>query len=276
MDKFLHDFIEALPVFLCVADVQTKAPIYYNKIAAEILRRLPYDRKVSFVEEVVRMDSTMKFCERAETGRGRWFQMETNAFEWLDGRNCILIVGTDCSKTVTNEELLTIAAYTDSLTGIYNRKIGTEMLGRFVNEIKVATQSFSVCFLDIDDLKYVNDNFGHGAGDKYILTVTDLVKQSIRKTDIFARMGGDEFLIIFPKCPARVVASIMGEVYRMLEGVNENNEPKTNFSISYGILEVPPGDGRNMEEILSDAGTEMYRMKGEYKKTRVLPEVRVM
>lgn len=272
MDKFFNYFLDTMPIFVCVADAKTKVPVYFNKLAADCLDNLSDDKKVEFVEDVIRLDTMLKYCEsNVDNGRGRWYNMANKGVEWLDGQECILITGADHSHSITNEELLTVAAYTDGLTGIYNRRIGLEMLAKFVNELKIGAPAFTMCFVDIDDLKYVNDRCGHSAGDKYILTVVDLIKQSIRKTDVFARMGGDEFLVIFPKCRAEIVKSIMKEVSKMLDAVNDSNDPRTYYSISYGVLEVGPGDDRSMETLLKDAGAVMYEMKSIYKENRILP-----
>jgi len=272
MEKFFYSFMNTLPVFICVADAETKVPVYYNKLASESLANMTDTKRVDFIQDAIRLDTLIKYCESTiDTGKGRWFHMETRPCEWMDDRKCILVIGTDYSKSITNEELLTVASYTDSLTGIYNRKIGLEMLSKFINELKIGSPPFTMGFVDIDDLKYVNDKFGHSAGDKYILAVVDLLKQSVRQTDILARMGGDEFLVVFPKCTIDVASSILQEVTNMLDGVNNTNEPRTFYSISYGVLEVGSGDDRDMEALLAEAGALMYKMKGEYKKTRVLP-----
>ena len=272
MSNFFHNFLDELPVFLCVVNAETKTPIYFNKLAAECLGNMTYENRVEFIREIIRLDSSLKYCENTrDTERGRWYRMETHLCEWLDEQKSILILGTDHSTVVSNEEDWVVAAYTDHLTGLYNRQIGLEMLAKFVNELKHGSPPFTMSFVDIDDLKYVNDNFGHSAGDKYILTVVDLIKKSIRQSDIFARMGGDEFLLIFPKCTAEVIESILSEVSKTLKIINEDNEPRTYYSISYGILEVNPEDDIDMEVLLATAGDNMYNMKREYKKTRILP-----
>jgi diguanylate cyclase (GGDEF)-like protein len=262
-------FLDALPIFLCVADRETKAPIYCNPIAAECLGEKSDTQKVAFVQDVMRHNNMMKYCDtELEDERGRWFFMEYRECVWLNEQRCILITGADHSHSVTNEELLTVADYTDGMTGICNRKMGLEMLTKFVNEMKIGASPFTLCFLDLDDLKYINDNFGHSAGDQYIYTVVDVIKRSVRLSDIFARMGGDEFLIIFPKCGRHVVDNILQNVTKSLALLNSANRPRTCYSISYGILEVDAEEAeRGVEELL------MYQMKGEYKKTRVLPGV---
>ena len=272
MDKFLRDFLDALPVFLCIADEETMRPVYYNSTAGESMASMSDEGKRDFINDIIKYKNILKFCEGANNERGRWFDLSNTKCEWLDGRQHILITGVDNSKSITNEEMMTIANYTDSLTGIYNRKIGLEMLTKFVNELKPGSLPFTACFVDLNDLKYVNDKFGHQWGDKYITTVVGEIKKSIRLSDVFARMGGDEFLVIFPRCTSDIVIKIFEDVSKQLDEVNNNNNPKTYYSISYGILEVSAECNHNVESILSEAGAIMYKMKNEYKAIRTLPE----
>ena len=272
MDKFFYNFLDTLPVFICVADEETKLPVYYNKLAAECLENMSEPDRVDFVKDAISLESLLKYCENTNNSeRGYWFNLENTMCEWIDGKQRILISGADYSKSITNEELLTVANFTDGLTGIYNRKIGLEMLAKFVNELEIGAPPFTMCFVDLNDLKYVNDKRGHQAGDQYLITVADIIKGSIRQSDVFARLGGDEFLVIFPKCTYDVAAKIFEEVSKLLDAVNNENQPRTYYSISYGVLEVGPSDGLNMEALLAEAGAIMYKMKSEYKAIRTLP-----
>lgn len=272
MDSFLRNFMDALPIFICVADEETMTPVYCNNTAEESLENMSEQDKCDFINDVLKYDNILKYCEGVSTERGRWFDLRSTKCEWLDGKQHILITGIDNSKSITNEELMTIANYTDSLTGIYNRKIGLEMLTKFVNELKLDSPPFTVCFVDLNDLKYVNDKYGHQSGDKYIKTVVENIKKCIRLSDVFARMGGDEFLVIFPKCTSDIVINIFDDVSKKLDEENNKNNPKTYYSISYGILEVTAKKENHVESILSEAGAIMYTMKNEYKAIRTLPE----
>lgn len=273
MDNLFNYFMDVLPVFVCVVDAETKAPTYYNKLAAECLGAMSDEKKQDFIQDVLKHESFMKYCEScSKSERGRWLLIKNKTVRWQDDKEYILIVGSDHSASIFNEENLTIAAYTDPLTGIYNRQIGLEMLAKFINELKIDSPVFTMCFMDLDDLKYVNDKHGHSAGDKYIKTVVDLIKQSIRQSDVFARIGGDEFLVLFPKCKSEVVISIIQEAAKSLAAINDSNTPKTYYSISYGILEVNDKDDSDMEALLAEASALMYKMKDEYKMMRVLPD----
>lgn len=271
LNIFFNYLLDSTPFLICVVDQTTKELVYSNEVAVGCFQLMTDAQTKSFIVDTIKTGPSIKFFESTqESENGRWFYINHQNIKWHDGSDCILITGADHSQSITNEQLLTIAAYTDSLTGIYNRKIGLEMLSKFINELKADSPPFTVCFLDLDDLKHVNDKYGHNAGDQYIITVADLVKQSIRKSDVFARMGGDEFLVIFPKCEEAIVSNIMLEVDNMLNTLNESSSQQQNYSISYGIVQVNVTDEYNIESLLSDAGALMYKMKGEYKMMRVL------
>ncbi len=85
----------------------------------------------------------------------------------------------------------------DAMTNTYNRRAGLKMLQTSLKSAVNNKKPISVCFLDINGLKEVNDTFGHDTGDELILTFTGILKATLRQTDFIARLGGDEFLIVF-------------------------------------------------------------------------------
>lgn len=271
MDNFIYSFLDEMPVFVCVVDEETAEPIYFNKLAKGCFCDKPEEEKATFIADVLQSSNFIFRDKNGNNGKGRWFKMEKAPSEWSNGKPSIMIVGVDHSQYISNEELLSVQTFTDSLTGIFNKKIGLELLAKFIKELEGAAPPFTMCFLDLDDLNFVNERYGHSAGDQYILTVVDLIKKSIRKTDVFARMGGDEFLVIFPKCTVSVATAILQEVTKMLDAVNGSNQPRTYYSISYGVLEIGPNDCKDMDALLSEVGEVMQKMKKDYKKTRTLP-----
>ncbi|MEG0017842.1 MAG: GGDEF domain-containing protein, partial [Hydrogenoanaerobacterium sp.] len=99
---------------------------------------------------------------------------------------------------VTNErvqkEQLESLAFKDELTGLFNRRYGMQMLDNLVSGKK----EFTVCMVDLDGLKYVNDSKGHLVGDDYIITVANAMLEIQDEDSVTCRVGGDEFIIIFP------------------------------------------------------------------------------
>lgn len=207
-------------------------------------------------------------AEREIEYDGRWYRVWDADTIWTDEKPSRLIVGVDVTQIKASEEQFKISATTDSMTGILNRQAGIDRLENMIQGVKAAGTVFSACYFDINDLKYTNDTFGHTEGDAYINTVVAVVKNAIRQTDVFARMGGDEFLILFPGCRLDVVENIMGTVMTRFDVINETAESSApRYSISYGVMEVNAGSPLDSEHILNAVDGKMYAMKEEYRRT---------
>ncbi|CAH1058384.1 hypothetical protein PAECIP111894_04558 [Paenibacillus pseudetheri] len=114
----------------------------------------------------------------------------------LQERNLALIeIQSELSQT--NQKLKQMAI-TDSLTGCYNRHYLTQYLEQEIIENMILKQPFAIILLDIDFFKTVNDNYGHLVGDVVICSTVEVIKQSLRETDILARYGGEEFIVYLP------------------------------------------------------------------------------
>ena len=112
----------------------------------------------------------------------------------------------------------------DSMTGVLNRKSGLGLLERELKLAKDNDKNLVISFIDVDGLKIINDTFGHEQGDKLLISVAEILKKSIRKTDFAIRMGGDEFLVVFPKTTMKEVNTVWGRIIKLIEESNKNNE----------------------------------------------------
>ncbi len=100
------------------------------------------------------------------------------------------------SKQLLYNEVLYLSRY-DSLTGVYNRRYFDEIVASYIKKSNRYGETFVLVVFDIDGLKYVNDNYGHLAGDILIRTLSDTLYHSKRDSDLFARFGGDEFIAVY-------------------------------------------------------------------------------
>lgn len=128
----------------------------------------------------------------------------------------------------------------DTLTGIYNRAKFDKDLNWWVDYSGEYDKPLSLIFFDIDDFKRVNDSYGHLTGDNVINNIVDIIKKTIRKTDIFARWGGEEFVILLPDTDIRQTAEI-AERMRICIRNNIYNKAK-NITCSFGIATLEKGD----------------------------------
>lgn len=167
-------------------------------------------------------------------------------------------------KIYLEREKLSYFANTDPMTGVLNRRSGFEIINRKINSSKNNDKNIIVCFVDIDKLKMINDTFGHAEGDKIILSSVKILKKSIRKTDFIIRIGGDEFLLVFPKTTMKEVNSIWYKICGEVEALNNINN-KYNLSLSYGFYEYSweMKNKMSIDDIIKKADSEMYKNKNK-------------
>jgi diguanylate cyclase (GGDEF)-like protein/PAS domain S-box-containing protein len=198
-------------------------------------------------------------------GRRMWV---TANYELIDyhGEKCILTGIMDITEIRKAEEEMSHYASIDSLTGILNRRTGFLKLEELIEISKAGFLEFVLCFLDINNLKYVNDSFGHSEGDRYILTLCNIIKEKLGDEDIFFRMGGDEFIIIFKDKNEVQAELIWDRIKNEFDRRNEQDEFTYNIMASHGLFYYCSGMDINPDQIIDKADKFMYEEKQRFKK----------
>lgn len=165
-------------------------------------------------------------------------------------------------KLCLEKEKLNYYANTDAMTGVLNRRSGLKLLDKGLNLSKINDRDMVVCFIDIDRLKIINDTFGHEEGDKLLINTARILKESIRKTDFVIRMGGDEFLVVFPETTMKEINKIWHRIYVKIEEINKNSS-KYNLSLSCGFYEYKKEGQSEMtaSDLIKNADFKMYNKK---------------
>lgn len=153
-------------------------------------------------------------------------------------------------RKILEEKLKKQAAY-DELTGVLNRRAGFELL-----RSKGSTGRLVLCYIDLDDLKKINDNYGHATGDAVIITLCNTIKPFIREDDFICRVGGDEFIVIFQNCTALEVELIIERIKQKLK--EQTGEFEIDFS--YGISEYE-ANKFSISQLIEQADNSMYKNK---------------
>lgn len=163
------------------------------------------------------------------------------------------------------EEIKYFSEY-DVMTGVYNRRAGFENLSRLYGKSAGKPRAISICFIDINGLKDVNDALGHEVGDELIRSVVAGIKKNTRESDIVARLGGDEFLIIFEGLDGNKSEEIWTRITKEFDIVNETENRDYIISASHGIETFQSNYGQDIEAIINKADEKMYSEKRLIKK----------
>lgn len=144
----------------------------------------------------------------------------------------------------------------DALTGVFNRHFFNEWIKEHAQGLSSLGLTSTLVFLDVDNLKVINDTYGHLTGDQVLSFVARILRENLRKDVLIARYGGDEFVVVFPKTRASEACIAMERVQCSMANQSEFSFP---ISFSFGVSEF-----RNLDEaekILLQADQEMYAMK---------------
>lgn len=149
----------------------------------------------------------------------------------------------------------------DSLTKIFNRRAGIEKLNQLFSLDNRRKSSISMCFIDVNGLKQVNDILGHNRGDELIVSVTDVIKETIRYDDFVMRLGGDEFLIVFNNTGIDEAEKIWARIVSNYQKINnEENRPYL-ISVSHGIVSRNNSEKSEVDDLIKLADEKMYEEK---------------
>ncbi|HOR92493.1 MAG TPA: PAS domain S-box protein [Spirochaetota bacterium] len=179
----------------------------------------------------------------------------------------IVCIATDVTPIIAMRENLREMAIKDELTGLYNRR-GFMMLAE--QQMKINRRSelgMAIFYVDMDNMKLINDTFGHHEGDKALIDAAAILRLCFRDSDIIGRMGGDEFAILAIDCNRHDIEIMQN---RLIENINEFNAKSLReyqLSLSIGSIFIHDSSG-NIEDILVRADKTMYRNKLERKKQR--------
>lgn len=181
------------------------------------------------------------------------------------GRPVRVMIIRDITELVELREKLLNLSHMDELTGLSNRR-GFQFLA--YQQIKLANRTkkgLVLIFLDLDNMKWINDTLGHKAGDRALRETADVLRDTMRKSDIVARIGGDEFVVLAIEAQADSETIMLDRLERNLDKVNALAGREYKLSFSYGTAYYNPETPTSLEALMSEADEIMYRAKREKK-----------
>jgi two-component system cell cycle response regulator len=162
---------------------------------------------------------------------------------------------------VKMQEKQRLMAITDELTGLCNRRGFFNLAEQQLNLAKRQKRGIFMLYADVDNLKGINDTLGHQKGDQALIDVSHLLKATFRESDIIARIGGDEFVVI-PVGPGRNTIEIINTRFQQnLKKLNEKKNRRYELSISIGVVHYDPEKPCSIDELLAQGDKKMYEQK---------------
>lgn len=150
-------------------------------------------------------------------------------------------------------------AYTDSLTGTYNRLHFNKFLESEINKVKRYGGTFSIIFFDLDCFKQINDTHGHIVGDKILREVAEIISNANRSSDILARYGGEEFIIL---TASTNITGAYEHALRLKEDIEQYPFTIGEVTSSFGVTEFIP-ETDNMSSLIARADAALYDAKAK-------------
>ena len=197
---------------------------------------------------------------------------EDRVFDWSHTRTvpsragrsesfACLTIGFEITSQKNEERRLSILADRDPLTGLYNRRRFEENFEKILVRAARYRHGVALLYFDIDNFKQINDLSGHKVGDEIIQKVSQVLRQSIRTTDLPVRQGGDEFAVVMDDVDIDVVNCAVQQFRERLNSVRfRRNDRLNSISCSIGVA-LYPEHGGTVGELMANADTAMYRAK---------------
>ncbi len=210
---------------------------------------------------------TPSVVEKLEPSLNKYIEVKAFPLVQDDQNIKVVHVVRDITDRKKMEEYLQHHAYYDNLTGLPNRLLFMEYVRLTLSYARRNRNKVAILFLDLDHFKYINDSLGHTVGDSLLKVVADRLKACIRESDLVARMGGDEFIVILSDINAPEDAAVVGrKIIASLMQPFFIESHKVNTTASIGIS-IYPDDGEGEEDLLKNADIAMYHAKKQGRNT---------
>jgi diguanylate cyclase (GGDEF)-like protein/PAS domain S-box-containing protein len=193
---------------------------------------------------------------------GKYYLLTLSPVKKSDGTvTALTVVSKDITELKVMEENLRMLSLTDELTGLYNRRGFLTFVEQLLKLSKRQKTGIFLLYADVDNLKSINDTWGHQEGDLALKEIADIFRENYRESDVIARIGGDEFVVIPVGTTGDSIEIITTRLQKALEIRNAKRKRGYNVSLSSGISYYDPENPCSIDELLAQADKLMYEQK---------------
>ena len=257
----LETILDNVGSSIYVRDMQTKEVLFANRSLRNNFAREIKDGNLDILFET-NMDKGKRRgnYEIEHKDRERWYDLYYTNIVWVDGREVTLFAIYDITEKKVYQQRIEQQAYTDFLTGLYNRLCCERDLARNIDEAKKNGTKGALLYMDLDDFKHINDGLGHQYGDVLLRSISHSLQQVDAIENTCYRMGGDEFVIIIPPKSYDHFEGIISEIRKIFSKPWFLKDADYYCTMSMGVVDFPEG-GESVNELVKKADIAMYEAK---------------
>ncbi|MBP3824775.1 MAG: EAL domain-containing protein [Butyrivibrio sp.] len=244
-----------------VRDIGTGILLFANRsFKKNFSKELTENRLVELFEGNIPSRSHSGNYEVHHRDREKWYDVYYTRIKWVDGRPVSLCAIYDITEKKLYQKRMEQQAYTDFLTGLFNRMCCEKDLAKYVDEARTTGKTGALMYLDLDDFKHINDSLGHQYGDTLLQDISKAISRIEGITNSCYRMGGDEFVIIVPPESYHRMDKIVEEIKNAFATPWYLKDSDYYCTMSMGVVKFPE-HGDNVSELIRKSDVAMYEAK---------------
>lgn len=195
-------------------------------------------------------------------GESVWVNLTVSPM-WESGEDAVshIAIVQNIAERKKMEDEIRMLATIDALTGLYNRRGFLPLAEQQLKISERTKKRVILIFLDLDDMKRINDTWGHLEGDRALAEAAMVLNRAFRGSDIIARIGGDEFAVLAQEMTKEYQHSLLNRLRHHLDAFNLKKERPYDLSMSYGLVEYDPENPCSIEDLMLQADVKMYDQK---------------
>lgn len=257
----LEEVLNNVVSSIYVKDKQSNKILFANRcLRNDFQDEIDQNRLVELFENGIPKDSEEGNLEIYLDDKGSWYDFFYKNITWVDGRKVLMCAIYDVTEKKMYQKKIERQAYTDFLTGLYNRLCCERDLANYVDAAKKAGMDGAVLYMDLDDFKHINDSLGHQYGDVLLKSIAQGMRSVQGIQSSCYRMGGDEFVIIVPPEQFGLLDRIVEDVKSVFNRPWFLKDADYYCTMSMGIVQFP-AEGEGVEELIKKADIAMYDAK---------------
>lgn len=244
-----------------VTDQKTQRVLFANRLCRNAFAtKLREGTMDTFLKNRVPHGKSLNTYELFDEEDGLWYDLLLTEISWVDGKKAILYVLYDVTDKKVYQKKIEQQAYTDFLTGLYNRMCCERDLARCIEKAKRQKKKGALLYLDLDDFKRINDGLGHQFGDILLRSISESMRKINGLKESCYRVGGDEFIIIVSPDVYPEFERIIADIKNVFIKPWFLKDSEYYCTMSMGIV-IFPEEEDNVQDLIRKADVAMYEAK---------------